>query len=182
MNVLGSRIRIRPTRREDFSFLQALWNDGSVMRHLGYPNGMHVTDSCMERWWSITPQAQHSDARLSSFATPHCMLELIDGTPIGELLYSLDAHQRARIDLKLARAYWGKGLATEALQLTLRELFATSAVSRVIVEPAAENAAARQVLHRCGFHPAPTDNHPERWECTRTDFAYRDAVPIAEVA
>ncbi len=182
MNVLGPRIRIRPTRYEDIPFLQALWNDGTVMRHKGYPHGMHVTDACMERWWATTPQSQQTDIALSSLATPHCLIELLDGTPIGEFSYSIDAHRRARVDLKLAHAYWGQGYATEALTIAIREIFATTAVMALRVEPSSENTAAIQLYSRCGFHPAPTDNHPDRWECTRLDFADRDQQRLAEVA
>lgn len=182
MNVLGPRIRIRPTRHEDLTFLQALWNDGTVMRYKGYPSGMHVTEECMERWWATTPQSHQSDVSLSSLATPHCMIELLDGTPIGEFTYAIDAHQRASVDLKLAQTYWGKGYATEALTIALRELFSTGSVTKVLVEPMAENAAACQLYRRVGFRAAPTENHPDRWECTRQDFADREKSPITEVA
>lgn len=182
MNVLSPRIRLRPTRHEDLPFLQALWNDGTVMRYKGYPNGMHVTDECMEHWWATTPQSLQSTQSFSSFATPHCMIELLGGMPIGELSYSLDANQRARIDLKLAQTYWGHGYATEAIIMAMRELFATTSITRIIVEPSPENVAARKLYQRSGFFPAPTDNHPDRWECTRGNFADREKQRLAEVA
>lgn len=182
MNVYGLRIRIRPTRHEDLPFLQCLWNDGTVMRYKGYPQGMHVSDACMEKWWITTPQSQQSDIAQSTLASPHCLLELLDGTPIGELTYSLDAHERARVDLKLAHAYWEKGYATEALVVALREIFATHTVTRIIVEPTPDNARALKLYQRCGFHPAATENHPDRWECIRQDFAEREKLPLAEVA
>ena len=182
MNVLGPRIRIRPTRHEDLPFLQSLWNDGTVMRYKGYPHGMHVSEAGMERWWCTTPQSHRSDISLSSLATPHGLIELLDGTPIGELTYSIDAHRRAGIDLKLAADYWGRGLATETLTIAIREIFATTAVTTMLVEPSSENVAAHRLYRRCGFHPAPTENHPDRWECTRADFANREKAPLAEVA
>jgi RimJ/RimL family protein N-acetyltransferase len=182
MNVLGPRIRIRPTRHEDLPFLQALWNDGTVMRFKGYPDGMSVTEACMERWWLTTPQSQYSNHNISTLVAPHCLLELLDGTPIGELSYSLDAHKRAHMDLKLSRAYWRQGYATEALKLAIRDLFACTSITKVIVEPAAANVAARHLYQRCGFRPVPSENHPDRSECTRIDFANRDKQRLAEVA
>lgn len=179
MNVFGPRIQIRPTSREDLPFLQALWNDGNVMRYKGYPDGMHVTDACMERWWSMTPQAQDATTNDLALTPPHCTLHLLDGTPIGELSYSLDVQRRARIDLKLAAQYWGQGLATEALTLALRELFAITDITKVIVEPVPANTRALQLFQRCGFHPAPTENHPHRWECTRQSFAERNAASFS---
>jgi RimJ/RimL family protein N-acetyltransferase len=182
MNVLGPRIRLRPTRHDDLPFLQAMWNDGTVMQHKGYPHGMDVTTACMERWWETTPQSQQLENTLPSLATPHCMIELLDGTPIGELSYSLDAHKRAHVDLKLANEYWHQGYATEALILALRELFATTGIVKVLTEPTAENDAAHKLYKRCGFQPMPTENHPYRWECTRVDFADRNKASLAEVA
>jgi RimJ/RimL family protein N-acetyltransferase len=179
MNVFGPRIRIRPTVQGDLPFLQTLWNDGSVMRCTGYPDGMHVTDGCMARWWEMTPQA-HTSPHTRLLTPPHCLIVRADGTSLGEISYSLDADGRARVDLKLAPAHWGQGYATEALTLLLRELFATTAIRCVVVEPSPANAPALRLFERCGFHPTPTDNHPDRWTCTRVDFAARRAV--ADVA
>ena len=177
MNLLGSRVRIRPTRHEDLPFLQALWNDGSVMRFQGYPEGMHATGEDMERWWGTLQRARQAHHDLAALPSPHAIVELTDGTPIGELTYSLDAKQRASIDMKLCQAYWRKGYAAETMTLVMREFFATTGVKRMIAEPAPENVPARRLMERLGFHPAPTENHPNRWECERTDFA--DAISHA---
>ena len=182
MNVFSLRTHIRATRHEDLPFLRTLWNDGEVMRYKGYPHGMHVTDACMEQWWTMTPQARSTGASDSPLAPPHCVIELLDGTPIGELTYSVDAQQRALIDLKLASPFRGHGYAAETLTAVLRELFATAAVKKIVMEPSPTNDAARKMLQRCGFHPAPTENHPDRWECMRADFAGRGASSLAGVA
>lgn len=179
MNVFSARTHIRPTRYEDLRFLQTLWNDGDVMRFKGYPHGMHVTEACMEQWWTMTPQAQSSGT--SPLAPPHCVIELLDGTLIGELTYSVDAQHRAIIDLKLASSYWRHGYAAEALKAVLHELFATSTVKKAVIEPSPTNTSALELLRRCGFHPAPTENHPNRWECARNDFANRN-TSLAGVA
>ncbi len=152
MNVFSARTHLRPTQHEDLRFLQALWNDGEVMRYKGYPQGMHVTDECMERWWAMTPQAQASGASNSPLAPPHCVIELLDGTPIGELSFSVDVQHRALIDLKLASSFRGQGYATEILTALVRELFATSRVTKAVMEPSATNTAAVKLMRRGGFH------------------------------
>lgn len=171
MNLLGQRIRIRPARHEDLPFLQALWNDGAIMRYQGYPDGMHASLADMERWWQT---AQHARRGISSLPTPHAIIETIGGAPLGELSYAIDAKNRAIIDIKISPACQRQGYAAEALNVFLHELFATAGVKKVIVEPSPDNIAARKLLARVGFHPAPTENHPNRWECARQDFA--DAV------
>lgn len=177
MNVYGTRVRIRPTQQDDLPFLQSLWNDKQVMQYLGYPDGMQVTEQGMAHWWAITPQAQSTETNTNTsyLATPHCMITLLDDTVIGELAYSIDSNQRARVDLKLAVAFWSQGYATEALKLVLRELFATDAADRVLVEPSPENTSAIALYQRCGFRPKPTEDHPYRWECRRAEY---DARPL----
>ena len=177
MNLLGQRIRIRPARHEDLPFLQALWNDGAVMRYQGYPDGMHASEADMERWWQT---AQHAHRGIPSLPTPHAIIETVDGAPLGELSYAIDAKSRAILDIKMSPACQQKGYAAEALRVFLHELFATAGVTRIIVEPSPENAAARRLLARTGFLPAPTENHPYRWECEPQDFA--DAVAGTENA
>ncbi|MHB9024510.1 MAG: GNAT family N-acetyltransferase [Armatimonadota bacterium] len=155
MNITGAHVRIRPTRHDDLPFLQTLWNDGEVMRHYGFPNGMGVTAEGMEQWWSMTPQGrtQRADGPL---AAPHSILELLDGTSIGELAYSVDAHRRARLDLKLARAYWRQGLAAEALQLALRELFTSALVGH---RTHGANGLQRRSASPAAKLPVPTRPH-----------------------
>jgi len=177
MNLLGQRIRIRPARHEDLPFLQALWNDGAVMRYQGYPDGMHASEADMERWWLT---AQNAHRGIETLLTPHAIIETIDGAPLGELSYAIDAKDRASIDVKMSPACWKKGYAAEALRVFLRELFATTGVKKIIVEPSPDNAAALKLLERNGFHAAPTENHPNRWECERQNFA--DAITGAENA
>ena len=182
MNVFGPRIRIRPTRQQDLPFLQALWNDGTVMRYKGYPNGMQVTESCMERWWATTPQSQASHLALSSHAISHHLIELLDGTPIGEFSYTIDVHKRALVDLKLAPQYWNHHYALEALTMALHDLFSTAFVTKVLAEPSQEHVAARHLYQRCGFQHQPSENHPDRWECMRVDFTDHKKAYLAEVA
>ena len=162
MNIHGTRVSIRPTQHADLPFLQALWNDAAVMRHHGYPDGMHVTEESMERWWQ---------SRQTPGTPPDCVITLLDGEIIGELTYAYVAQQRASIDLKLATKWWKQGYAREALNLALQELFADAAVKKIVVEPTPDNVSARALMARCGFQPAPTENHPFRWECTPMDFA-----------
>ena len=181
MNVFGSRVRIRPTSKQDLSFLQSLWNDGAVMRFQGYPEGMQLTDACMEHWWNSTPQSLQTETSFSPLVAPPCVIERLDGPLIGELTYSIDVHERALVNVKVARAYWRQGYASESLRLALREIFATTHATRALVEPAADNLAAQMLFHRCGFTPQPTPNHPNRWECTRSDFADRCQRLFAEV-
>lgn len=179
MNVLGSHLRVRPTRRDDLVFLQTLWNDGTVMRPKGYADGMHVTADGMEQWWAMTPQAQSPNALFSPLMCPHCVIERLDGTLVGEISYSLDTHQRVLLDLKFSSSCTEPLLAGEAVALFLREVFAATPAVAVIVEPSATDMAAQDLFRTCGFQPAATENHPTRWVCERTNFAHSNSALLA---
>lgn len=61
------------------------------------------------------------------------------------------------------RGYWGRGIASQALHLLLREV----AVRPLVATAATGNVASLRVLQKCGFvieqvrHAPATDRHPE---------------------
>lgn len=174
MNISGLLTHIRNTQQQDIPFLQSMWNEGSVMRYKGYPDGMHVTQDSMQRWWETIQQSDEKNASPASLSTSYCIIELHDHRPIGEISYAFDAHRRVSLDIMLAPKYYGHGYATDAVSNQLRELFSSTDVSTVLVEPTAANTAAVKLFQRCGFYPTPTENHPNRLECSRMSFAKRD--------
>jgi RimJ/RimL family protein N-acetyltransferase len=67
------------------------------------------------------------------------------------------------IGWRLAQAYWGKGLATEAAMLAVEYLFGTLGVPRVIAITRAENERSIRVMQKLGmqFHSTRLrDGHP----------------------
>jgi RimJ/RimL family protein N-acetyltransferase len=55
------------------------------------------------------------------------------------------------IDYALATAYWGQGIATEAVHASLRFGFETAQLERIIGLVVPENTASRRVLEHTGF-------------------------------
>jgi RimJ/RimL family protein N-acetyltransferase len=51
MELVSERLVLRRTRKEDFAFLKDLWNDGCVMRWVGFPNGVGYTDESILAWF-----------------------------------------------------------------------------------------------------------------------------------
>lgn len=47
----GAKIFLRPTQLKDLDFLQHLWNDGEVMRYVGYPHGLGIDEQGMREWF-----------------------------------------------------------------------------------------------------------------------------------
>lgn len=84
----------------------------------------------------------------------------VDGLPAGHIL-AWNHESRRRVGYWLDRAYWGRGLASRALQVFLLE----EAVRPLEALVARGNAASRRVLEKNGFHIQPWENPQEYMLC-----------------
>ena len=50
LTIEGKRVRLRSTRKEDLPELVALWNDGDVMKWVGFPAGLGYDIEKASRW------------------------------------------------------------------------------------------------------------------------------------
>jgi RimJ/RimL family protein N-acetyltransferase len=57
----------------------------------------------------------------------------------------------AEVGYWVGRAYWGKGIATHALELLVAHAFANFELTRLFAVPFAHNAPSRRVLEKAGF-------------------------------
>lgn len=143
----------------------ALWNDGEVMRWVGFPEGLGYDAGDVAAWWravSADPDCHHFVVRDGS------------GSFCGEVFYRVERPaRRAALDVKLCSPAQGLGVATKALGRLIELVFADEPeVDAVWVEPSAANAAARRLYERCGLRPRPrpADLPPgdSYWERRRT--------------
>ncbi len=151
--VRGRIITLRPTQINDLPFLQSLWNSPEVMQYLGYPHGLSLTATETLEWWERTQR----------WSATHLILEARDGTAVGESGWGFPGAP-GTLEIKVARAHWGKGLATDALQALLQYLWNHTTLSEVEVTPHREHLVARQLYRQLGFRPAepPLDwSNPE---------------------
>ncbi len=156
----GQRTRLRAVTPADLPFLGALWNDGAVMQHVGFPGGLGMTEEKTARWWE----------GCQSWTATHLLIETPAGTPLGETGWGF-MDTPGLLELKLARAHWGQGYAADALGALLGYLFGHTAIEQAVVTPHRRNAAARRLYRRFNFQPAPqpadADDDYERWTLTR---------------
>jgi RimJ/RimL family protein N-acetyltransferase len=133
-------------------FLRKLWNDGEVMRYVGFPQGLGIDERGMMEWFKKLKRHRSIDRE-------HWIVENERGEPIGEAYYKAEleysgyrAEKMAQIDLKLARSFWGQGYATDALQTLIRHLF-EKGFETIVVSPNLNNEAALRLYERLGFEP-----------------------------
>jgi RimJ/RimL family protein N-acetyltransferase len=155
------RLRIRPTGEDDLADLGRLWNDGEVMRWVGFPEGLGYDEQALRRWLDATD----ADPRRHHFVVHDREVGFC-----GELFYVVDAvHRRAELDVKLVPPAQGHGIATAGLTWLIERIFATEPdVDAVWTEPWPENRASRALYGRCGLvetaRPADLRPGPSYWE------------------
>ena len=143
------KIVLRPTGPEDLIFLETLWNDGEVMRYVGYPKGLGIDEEGMRTWFDGLAENRGRDRE-------HFIIE-IEGEPIGEAFYRTCKEYHgyrvsgiAELDLKLKSQSWGRGYGSDALRILASYLFAEG-FKILVVSPNLENKAALRLYERLGF-------------------------------
>ena len=141
--ITTKRLIIRPFIAGDFEAIHAVWSDPAVMGAI--PS--HAYDR--EQSWSRLREKFRHQA-LHGFSK-WAVAELASGTVIGECgVHYLEGGPDIELGYKLARAYWGQGLAAEAAQACLDWALAERRERVVaIVDPA--NIRSARILRKIGM-------------------------------
>ncbi|WP_132254606.1 GNAT family N-acetyltransferase [Methylobacterium segetis] len=156
-------LTLRRWRRADDAPFAALNADPEVMRH--FP----ATKTPAESLW----EARSLDRRFEADGFGPWALEL-PGEPflgfvgamrlVRPLPFAGGERPGACVEIgwRLARAGWGRGLATRAARLALGDLFGRCGIGDVLAFTAAGNAASRRVMERLGMHRGVAEDfdHP----------------------
>lgn len=152
----GPRIRLRPWRNEDADALAALNADPEVMRHFAAPLSRAESDAMLaamrEReardgfcFWAAELR---DGARFAGF----CGLQRV----------SFDARFAPAVEIgwRLARPFWGRGLAREAASLALDAAFGPLALPEVVAFTPPANERSSGLMRRLGMRPDGRFDHP----------------------
>ena len=90
------------------------------------------------------------------------VIRLPTAEPIGYVQATVQHTGRAAIAYELASAYWGRGLATQAVRAMIDELGARYAVRELSAVLKRANRRSRALLERLGFEPATPQQHSAR--------------------
>ena len=133
-------LTIRNATVEDAKLLAAWWNDGAVMAHAGFPNGIgEKPDEIALRIQKDTDE----DRRL--------IIEL-DDIPIGEASYRVEGEDTVEIGIKICNfSRQDKGYGKIILSMLISTLFQDMGYKKIILDTNLNNKRAQHVYEELGF-------------------------------
>jgi ribosomal-protein-alanine N-acetyltransferase len=140
-----SRLRLLPWHEDDWLQLKPIAQDPEVMRYIS--DGQPWPDERIREF--VARQVAGVEAR------GFCFWRLIDKNTkemIGFCgLQPMVDTQHIEIGWWLARAWWGKGLATEAAREAMRDAFERAGLRRIVAVAQPENLASIHVMEKLGM-------------------------------
>lgn len=141
MLVEYNTLRIRNAAAKDAAQLAAWWNDGRVMAHAGFSNGLGI--SAEEIAGALEQDSDETRRRL--------IMEK-DGAPIGETSYRSVGGDTAEIGIKICDfTMQDKGLGKVLLSMLIGSLFNEYGYKRIVLDTNLNNKRAQHVYEELGF-------------------------------
>ena len=142
--LVGMRCAVRRFVPADAGCIAAVANDRRIWLQLRdlFPHPYRLAD------------AENYIARVASIDPPLSLAIVVDERAIGGvgLQPMTDVNRRsAEIGYWLGAAYWGRGIATEAVNLVTDWAFGAHGLLRIFAQPFAANSASRRVLEKAGY-------------------------------
>jgi len=143
MNIRYGELLIREVIPEDAEQLCAWWNDGAVMAHAGFPNGLGTS---VERILSQIAEQQ------DPLAKHRRHMILYRDVPIGEMNYRSAGDATCEIGIKICDvSQQNKGLGKIILSMFIRALFEEYGFRRILLDTNLQNTRAQHVYEQLGF-------------------------------
>lgn len=140
MLIENKELKIRNAEEADAGILTKWWNDGKVMAHAGFPNGLFTTAE--EVAAKIRTDSDNNGRRL--------IIEL-DSLPIGEMSYRRTDGNSTEIGIKICDfSRQEKGYGKRLLSMLIKELFRMG-FEVIKLDTNLNNKRAQHVYEELGF-------------------------------
>ncbi|NIY69727.1 GNAT family N-acetyltransferase [Streptomyces malaysiensis] len=147
-NLRGARVVLRPTEPSDIPALAAIRAEPEVYA----------------RWRGGEDLVAAVREDLAEPGTEPLTIEY-EGAVVGMIQWSAETdpdYRHASIDIYLDPAVHGRGLGTDAVRTLARHLISDHGHHRIVIDPAADNAAAIRAYAKVGFRPVGVMRSYER--------------------
>ena len=140
LKIQKEMLRLRHATPKDASILCKWWNDGKVMEHAGFPNGLSIEEE------KVSKQIAQDDNRNRR------LIVEFDDVPIGEMNYRETETHTAEIGIKICEENWqNKGLGTCYLRMLIDYLFTKMGYKKLVLDTNLKNKRAQHVYEKLGF-------------------------------
>lgn len=140
MLLTHQNLTIRNATINDATLLAEWWNDGAVMAHAGFPNGVGTTAS------QVINQIKNNTDE-----DRNLIIEL-NGIPIGEMSYGKEGNGIAGIGIKICDfTKQEKGYGKILLSMLISALFDDFGYTKIILDTNLNNKRAQHVYEKLGF-------------------------------
>ena len=138
MNLVKNNLTIRNAMPADADILCKWWNDGKIMAHAGFPNGL-----------GEQPENIRESLSKDSDETRRRHIIELNGNPIGEMNYRNEGNNTAQIGIKICdSSYLEKGLGTTILTIFIDALFKYYGYKKIILDANTKNKRAQHVYEK----------------------------------
>jgi RimJ/RimL family protein N-acetyltransferase len=170
MLITKNNLTIRNATAADAEQLCRWWNDGKVMAHAGFPNGLGTT----------AEEIRESLAG-DTDADRRCIIES-GGKPIGEMNYRTKGSGIAEIGIKICEpAEHEKGYGKTLITMFIDALFNQYGYEKIILDTNVNNKRAQHVYNKLGFREVSVNHNAWKdqlgewqssidYELTKVDF------------
>jgi RimJ/RimL family protein N-acetyltransferase len=146
MDIRNENLLIRYATVNDANVLCKWWNDGKIMAHAGFPNGINTTKEEIKK--QISEETDDTTRRW--------IIE-IDGKPSGEMNYRNKGNETAEIGIKICEfTKQDKGYGTKLLKMFINYLFKELKYKKIILDTNLNNKRAQHVYEKIGFNKIKT--------------------------
>lgn len=164
MELKHGKIGIRSAASQDAPILCEWWNDGNVMAHAGFPNGLGTT---VEKVRAELEACDDTRNRI-------CMI-LCEEVPVGELNYRIGKDNTAEIGIKICKAdHQNHGLGKQVLSLLIQMLFSKYGIQKIKLDTNLNNLRAQHVYEQLGFQKTAVekDSWKDQLGCLQSAVLY----------
>ena len=129
---------------DDAEQLCLWWNDGKIMEHAGFPNGLGTSVDEIKK--------QLENKNTGNLTKNHRHIIIYKNIPIGEMNYHEINHDSCEIGIKICDfSMQNKGLGKVILSLFIDALFNDYGYKKIILDTNLNNLRAQHVYEQLGF-------------------------------
>jgi len=160
MELKKDNLLIRYATKNDAEILCKWWNDGKIMAHAGYPNGINTTIEKIEK--QLSEETNETTRRF--------IIEF-NNEPSGEMNYRNKENKMAEIGIKICDFNkHEKGYGTVLLKMFIEYLFYKLDYENIILDTKLNNKSAQHVYKNIGFIEIGMDENAIYYELLKKNM------------